>query len=211
MTMGTCRLPPARIFRELFGGVDRIGGVLQEFVERYSGRAYQFAYGLCGNAEEASELVQEAFYRVIRSWDRYDTSRPLEAWFHAILRNVYYDGLKRGGRSRPLSLDTPLPGENEDGLSLSDCVADASDAPALAALERGEATQAVQKAMAGLAPEYRAILMLCDMQGLSYGEICSALGLPLNTVRTRLWRARAALRARLMRTARGVVEGYALP
>ena len=65
---------------------------LERFIREYAERAFQFAFRLCGNAEQAKELTQEAFFRLIRKWDQYDPSQPLEGWFLTVLRNVYYDG-----------------------------------------------------------------------------------------------------------------------
>ena len=65
---------------------------LERFVREYADQGFQFAVRLCGNTEEAKELVQEAFYRVLRHWESYDPAQSLENWFLTILRNVYYDG-----------------------------------------------------------------------------------------------------------------------
>ena len=75
-------------------------GVFEGFVREYGERAFQFAYRLTGNVEDAKDLVQDAFHRALRSWDRYDPSRPLDAWFFTILRHLYFDSRKRAGRRK---------------------------------------------------------------------------------------------------------------
>lgn len=178
---------------ELTVGPGRNHDMIEGFIRQYSERAYQFAYGLCGNAEDAKELVQEAFCRLIARWDQYDSSQPLENWFLTILRNLYYDSLKRYERRHGTSLDARF-GAEEDSPTLADTLADGRDEPFLAALERQEAAQRVRAVLAGLRPEHSAILALADMQALTYEEIAAVLDCPLGTVRSRLSRARAAFR-----------------
>src|SRR5688572_4007653 len=102
--------------------------MIERFIESYGERGYQFAYALCGNAEDAKELVQEAFTRLLRKRELYDESQPIENWFLGILRNVYYDSVKRYERKNVVSLDAELPGSD---ATLGDTIADGRDAPFL--------------------------------------------------------------------------------
>ncbi|MFA6318718.1 MAG: RNA polymerase sigma factor [Elusimicrobiota bacterium] len=179
--------------------------MLQRFVEDYSDSAFQFAYRLCDDAEEAKELVQEAFFRLFKSWDRYDPSQPLEKWFLAILRNIYVDSVKKYDHRNMLSLDVPVRHEGGEGVSIAETLADERDEELLDLLSRREAAGHLEAAMAGLSREHRAILTLCDMQGKGYGEVSQALGLPLGTVRSRVSRARNALREALLKRGAGMV------
>ena len=168
--------------------------MIERFVEEYADKGYQFAFHLCGDQEQAKELVQEAFYRVIAKWESYYSEQPLENWFMTIVRNLYYDGMKRYDRRHGLSLDAPHP---DSGRAFSDILADAADEPVLERLERREEAAGVEAALAALTPEHRAILTLGDMQGLGYEELAAALDCPLGTVRSRLFRARAAFKKAL--------------
>ncbi len=179
--------------------------VLERFIGEYSEKAFQFAFHLCGNSEEAAELVQEAFFRVIRKWDQFDQGQPLENWFLTILRNVYYDDLRRYDR-RIISLDMPLSSEGAEGFTLGDNLPDAREEALLDRLERLEKVDGVQAAMAELTAEHRAILTLFDLQGKSYEQICVVLDCPLGTVRSRLARARGALRKALLERHEEVLE-----
>ena len=178
---------------------------LERFIREYAERAFQFAFRLCGNAEEAKELTQEAFFRLIRKWDQYDPSQPLEGWFLTVLRNVYYDGLRRHERSRTVPLDAPLLRSEPEGLSYADLLADGSEA-LLDKIERREAGSRIQEALELLSAEHRAVLTLCDMQGLKYEEIAEVLDCPLGTVRSRVSRARAAFKRMLLERSPEVVE-----
>lgn len=170
----------------------------EDFVREYGERAYRCAYRLCGDTEEAKDLVQEAFTRVLSRWDRYDGSQPLEGWFFTILRHVFIDDRRRCDRSRVVSLDgrPGSPGE-EEGASLGQTLADDEEA-VLSRMEREDAVSAVRSALGSLSREHREILTLCDMEGFSYEEIARVLAVPVGTVRSRVSRARDALRRKVM-------------
>ena len=177
--------------------------MIERFVEDYADRGFQFALHLCGNVEEAKELVQEAFVRAIDKWETYDSTQPLENWFLTILRNLYFDGLRRYERRHGLSLDAPHP---DSGRAFSEVLADRAEEPLLVRLERQEASEAVLAALERLSPEHRAVLTLGDMEGLGYEELASVLDCPLGTVRSRLFRARAAFKKALLSQGEGVIE-----
>lgn len=176
---------------------------LERFIREYSERAYRFAWRLCGNPEEAKELVQEAFLRAIKAWDRYDPSKPLEAWFLTILRHVYLDGVRSYERRNGVSLDVPLSGQ-EEGMTFADALPDSREEALLSRLERQEASREVHSVLEQLCAEHRAVLSLCDMQGLSYEEIGKVLNAPLGTVRSRINRARAAFKRKMLEQFREV-------
>ena len=177
--------------------------MLERFIREYSQRAFQFAYRLCGNTEQAKELVQEAFVRVICKWDQYDLSQSLENWFLTILRNVYYDNLKRFERRSSISLDSPC-GDEDESMTLAETIADPNEPSLLVRLEREEAKAEVREVLESLSPEYKAILALCDMQALSYEQIAAVLDCPLGTVRSRLCRARTAFKKKFLEKIKGV-------
>jgi RNA polymerase sigma-70 factor (ECF subfamily) len=174
---------------------------MEQLVTAHAEHGYHFAYQLCGNTEEAKELVQEAFYRVFRSWDSYDSSQPLEAWFLSILRNVYVDHARSAERRHGVHLDAVLLPDHEDGCTLADSLADRGEEAVLDRLARESELAEVQRALKGLKTEYQAIITLFDVQGLGYEQIAEALDCPLGTVRSRLNRARAALKKAVLEPA----------
>ncbi len=163
---------------------------LERFVDEYADAAYRFAYALCGNEPDARELVQEAFVRVFDKAALYDGAQSLESWFKTVMKHLFLDGRRRWERRNGLSLDAPL----GDGLTVADAVADAREAPMGADLERAETVAGVRAALSRLPAQARAVLTLVDVEGVGYEEAGRLLGLPLGTVRSRLSRARAALR-----------------
>ncbi|MCX5794093.1 MAG: RNA polymerase sigma factor [Elusimicrobia bacterium] len=173
---------------------------MERLVEEHSERGYQFAYGLCGNSEEAKELVQEAFYRVFRSWDRYDRSQPLETWFLTILRNIYVDSVRSCEHRFGVRLDAALAPEQGDGATLADSLADTKEEAVLERLTRESQLAEVRQALDSLTMEHKAILTLFDVDGLGYEQIAEALDCPLGTVRSRLSRARRALKRAILKS-----------
>ena len=178
--------------------------MIERFVEQYADKGYQFAFHLCGNPEDAKELVQEAFVRVIAKWETYNSEQPLENWFLSILRNLYFDGLRRYERRRAVSLDAPVP--DHEGESFADLLVDTREEGLLGRLERQEASCQVQRALAALSPEHRAILTLIDVDGLGYEQVTEVLDCPLGTVRSRISRARDALKRALLTQGEEVLE-----
>mgnify|MGYP001601965144 CR=1 FL=1 len=169
----------------------------ESFVDRYADRAYWYAYGLSNNEPDARELVQAAFVRLFDSAGTYDAGQSsLENWFLTILRNVHLDFVRRVERRRGVSLDMPILGT--DGLTVADALPDRREPALLERLERREDGERVQAALRELSPALRSVAVLVDMEGLGYEEAAKILDCPLNTVRSRIVRARIALRERLL-------------
>ncbi|MBI4347152.1 MAG: sigma-70 family RNA polymerase sigma factor [Elusimicrobia bacterium] len=167
----------------------------ERLVGEYGEKAFQFAYGLTGSADEARELVQAAFCRAFEHWDSYDRSQPVRNWLYTILRHLFLDRVRRAEREGVvLSLDEP--GPEEDG-ELADVLEDRSDR-VLEALEREESGSRVRDAFRSLARGHREVLTLADLDGLSYEDIAKVIRCPIGTVRSRVNRARGALKRRLL-------------
>ena len=169
------------------------GPEFEAFVREYSERAFQFAYRLGGNAEEAKETVQEAFFRMLRHLERFDHKRSMSAWYFRILRNVFLDGRRRYERKHAVSIDRRVPGVSEELGTYADSLPEHSEAP-LDSLAREERAEEVRGTLGRLTFEHRAILSLVDMEGASYDEVSRVLEIPLGTVRSRVARARSAFR-----------------
>lgn len=173
----------------------------ERLVGEYGEKAFQLAYGLTGSVEEARELVQEAFCRAFERWDSYDRSQPVKNWFYTILRHLFVDGVRRVERESVVSLDEAQP--HEDGGpdpghgALADALEDRSDR-LLEALEREESGSRVRDAFSSLTREHRAVLTLADLDGLSYEDIAKVIRCPVGTVRSRVSRARNALKRLLL-------------
>ncbi len=156
-----------------------------EEVARDHGRfLYTLAYRLTGNDDDAQDLVQEVLLRVRRGLRTYEPGN-LEGWLSRITTNAFLDDMRRR-RRRPAEV---LP-EEPDRVAPPSPGADV-------ALESSALPGEVQDALRRLPPHYRAAVVLCDVVGLSYEEIGAALAIPVGTVRSRIHRGRAQLRAEL--------------
>jgi RNA polymerase sigma-70 factor, ECF subfamily len=156
-----------------------------EVVRTHSARVYRLAYRLTGNVPDAEDLTQEVFVRVFRSLPSY-TPGTFEGWLHRITTNLFLDMARRKQRIRFEGL-----GEDAAGRLSGD-----EPTPAQA-FDARHFDGDVQDALAALVPEYRAAVVLCDIEGLSYEEVAATLGVKLGTVRSRIHRGRAQLRAAL--------------
>jgi len=153
-----------------------------EIVERHSDRVYRLAYRLTGNRPDAEDLTQEVFVRVFRSLDTY-TPGTFEGWLHRITTNLFLDQARRRQRIRFDALSD----ERAERLSSP------QPAPETVFTER-TFDDDVERALATLPPDFRAAVVLCDVEGLSYEEIAEIMGAKLGTVRSRIHRGRAMLR-----------------
>jgi RNA polymerase sigma factor (sigma-70 family) len=159
-----------------------------EVVRAHSARVYRLAYRLTGNQHDAEDLTQEVFVRVFRSLSSY-TPGTFEGWLHRITTNLFLDLVRRRGRIRfdPLPDDAErLPGKQQSGMK----------SPAQH-YDDENFDDDVQAALDALPPDFRAAVVLCDLEGLSYEEIAATLGIKIGTVRSRIHRGRSQLRAAL--------------
>jgi RNA polymerase sigma-70 factor (ECF subfamily) len=157
----------------------------EEIVSTHSTRVYRLAYRLTGNQHDAEDLTQEVFVRVFRSLSTY-TPGTFEGWLHRITTNLFLDMVRRKQRIRFDALGDDaaerLPSREPSPQQVfQDTHFDAD----------------VQQALDTLAPEFRAAVVLCDIEGLSYEEIAATLGVKLGTVRSRIHRGRSHLRKAL--------------
>jgi RNA polymerase sigma-70 factor, ECF subfamily len=165
-----------------------------ELVRRYQDRLYPTALRLTGCAEDALDLLQDAFLRAYEKLDRFYGESKFSTWLYRITVNLALSGRRRRKTvfrlseiRREESIDPPDDPEQSD--------------PTLP-VERAERDGLIQEALNSLAPDHRAVLLLKEFDGLRYEEIAAILGVPVGTVRSRLHRARCDLRDRL----RGVVD-----
>jgi RNA polymerase sigma-70 factor (ECF subfamily) len=172
--------------RAAAGGDDE---ALRSLVQAYHDRVYRFGVRVCRDRFDAEDAVQEAFQKLAR---RPDVQRDpgVLAWLMTTIRHTCQRMLRPFARARARL------GERTDDL---DAVASTAPGPD-AALERWRLVRAVHEALTALAPAYREVILLRDLEGLSGDEVCQALGLSEAAMKSRLHRARALVRERLERS-----------
>ncbi|AZI58127.1 RNA polymerase sigma factor SigE [Nakamurella antarctica] len=158
----------------------------EDIVRDHGDRVYRLAYRLSGNQYDAEDITQETFIRVFRSLASFKPG-SFEGWLHRITTNVFLDMVRRRQRIRMEALPTE-----------TDRIVGNEPSPEQA-FEAANLDPDLQAALDELLPEFRAALVLCDVEGLSYAEIGQTLGVKLGTVRSRIHRGRQALRAGLER------------
>ena len=169
----------------------------ETLVRLYQAPIYNLAYRMLGDSAEASEATQEAFVRIYKAIGRFRGECGLKTWIYKIAVSACLNRRRWWKRWRdhvPLSLDSPLPSSDESPRFLE--VPDRGENPE-AVCARRETEQAVQRALGALTVEFRAVIVLRDIEGLTYEEIGETLGISMGTVKSRLWRARSQLRKRL--------------
>ncbi len=156
-----------------------------EVVREHSARVYRLAYRLTGDPHDAEDLTHDVFLRVFRSLDSYSPG-TFEGWLHRITTNLFLDRARRRQRIRFDAMSEELAARLHAMTGTPESVFDAR-----------HLDSDVQAALDGLPPSYRAAVVLCDIEGLTYEEVGEALGIKLGTVRSRIHRGRALLRQSL--------------
>lgn len=157
----------------------------ERLVRTYQHRVFAVACRMLGNPAEAEDLAQEVFLRVHRSIGSFRGEAKLSTWLYAITSHLCLNRLAAPDRRAPRAGDD----------ALAEVPSQAPDAAA--EVERGELETALREALAELPEERRIVVVLRDLEGLSYEEIAAALELEPGTVRSRLHRARMELRKRM--------------
>ena len=169
-------------------------GAFETLVKANQAMAYQLAYRMTGNPEDAADLTQEVFLSAWRSLSRFQEQSSFGTWIYRMATNASIDFLRREKRRQVLSMTM-----EEDSEERQAQVPDERYSPHRL-LEQKEARQAVANALAALSPEHRQVLVLREMEGLSYQEIGRLLDLEEGTVKSRIARARLALRDFLIKS-----------
>ena len=165
----------------------------EALVREYEKSVYNLALRMTGNSEDAYDMSQEAFIKAYNSLTTFRGDSKFSVWLYRIVSNVCLDYLRSRSRKPTVSLST----ENEDGEEVELDIADEEQTPEKL-LERGLTRDAVRRGLLSLPDDHRQILLLREIEGLSYDEISETLGLEVGTVKSRIFRARKKLCAFLV-------------
>lgn len=167
---------------------------LVRLYERHKGALLGFLVKTCRGRENAEDVFQEVWFKVMRAIGTYDPERSsFRSWLYRIAHNASVDLLRRESTRRGPELDAPV---GENGSPLIDLIRSPGAGPDQHA-ERGRMLDAVQSALDGLGEQRRAAILLRHQQGFSYPEIAEALGVPEGTAKTLTHRGVLALRREL--------------
>lgn len=174
---------------------------LEQLMDEYSGRVFRLAFGITRNHADAEEVVQDVFVRILKKGDTFEGRSALWTWIYRVTVNAALN--KRRGKRLELevSIDEQLPTFEPDGHrsgSRGYLVADWSQDPERAALS-AETRRTLDRALDALPAQYRAVLVLRDVEDLTNEQVAEVLGDSVASVKSRLHRARMALREQLTR------------
>ncbi|GBC99387.1 ECF RNA polymerase sigma-E factor [bacterium HR17] len=158
-----------------------------QLVERHYQKVFALAFHLLGNADDAADATQEAFVRAFERLHQFRGDATFSTWLYRITVNICRDARRR---FRP----TPFSQLSEGDKDTLDAVLESADPDPAEEWQRRERREAVHRVLQRLPAEFQQVLVLCDLQGLTYAEVAAVLGVPEGTVKSRLHRARHAFK-----------------
>lgn len=156
---------------------------VEALVRHYTPVIYKTAFSMLGNAHDADDAVQETFIKILKSLSGFRGDSSFSTWVYRVTANTCLDMLRKNGRLRAVSPD-------DEDVFLQ--IPDTAPTPEEAAVSH-ERQAAVRAAVSALPTDYKLVVTLCDLNGLSYAEAAEVLRCPQGTVKSRLSRARALL------------------
>ena len=160
----------------------------EELVLEYEKKVYNVALRMLNNSEDAADMTQEAFIKAYNSLSGFRGDSKFSVWLTRIVSNLCLDFMRSRNRRPTVSLSM----EDEDGEDVQLDIADISQSPEQL-LERSLTRESVRRGLQSLPEDYREILLLREIQGLSYDEIAAALDIEVGTVKSRIFRGRKKL------------------
>lgn len=175
-------------------------GAFRQLFDRYHKRAYSVAYGVLKNRHDAMDVVQEGFVKVHKHLASFQGSSSFYTWLYRIVMNLAIDQLRRRKTSRPVEYDDAIARDGDVNDAILPRMADAN--PRKAAIRR-ELIEKIDAALAELPEYHRQVILLREIEGLSYEEMAEVLEVPKGTIMSRLFHARKKMQAALA----GYVDG----
>lgn len=172
-------------------------------VERYQKRAFGIAYGMLRNREDALDASQEAFVRVYRNLDRFKGDSAFYTWFYRIVVNVCIDHCRKHGKVRKLEFDESYR-RRDEAQTGTEVTGNTRDMRPDISLEQSELGDAIKRALDKLSENHRTVILLREIEGLSYEEISVATDCNIGTVMSRLHHARKQLQSFLKEYAESI-------
>ncbi len=168
---------------------------MERLIVKYQNRIYNVVLKICADPDDAAELTQETFVKIIQNLSKFEGRSSFYTWAFRIAVNLTLNHCQRAGRVSLRSLDAEQePNDSRDRQVLKDYLSDDSSPDAAVVAQRKELYEIAAKALMKLDEAQRAVVTLRDIEGMSYARIAEVLDIELGTVRSRLSRARSKLR-----------------
>ncbi len=165
----------------------------RRLVERHQRRAFAIAVGLVRDENDAREVVQEAFLRVYRGLDAFEGGSSFFTWLYRIVTNLAIDALRKPSRRESEALDPEM---RDDGIE-QPLLARLVGADPLDVVRRSEIRDRIQAALDELPPYHRGVILMRELEGMSYEEMAEAMNVSKGTIMSRLFHARRKLQRAL--------------
>lgn len=175
------------------------GAAYRPLVERYQNRVHTMVYGVVRNPEDARDIVQNAFIKAYGNLDGFRIESSFYTWIYRIAMNLAIDHVRKSKRRKTTGFDEAIGARDDDGAMLE---VHHEESPQRA-LQRKQLQERIFAALDTLSEEHREIILLREVEGLSYKEIADAMGVPEGTVMSRLFYARKKLQGLLSDTRDG--------
>lgn len=166
-------------------------------VKRYQRKVYGLAFGIVHNPEDAMDISQEAFVKVHRYLDKFQGSASFYTWLYRIVVNLCIDHLRRAGRSYSVEYDDAID-RSQGVLAASDIVPSRQGTDPRQALGDKETLKHISDGLAQLSVNHRAVIVMRELEGLSYKEMAKIMECSKGTIMSRLFHARKRLQAYLL-------------
>ena len=176
--------------------LDGDASAFQTLLERHGQRIFNFIVRQSGDRQGAQDLVQEVFLRVVRRADTFRGQAKFTTWLFTIARNLCVDQARKAVHRRVVLNDEPLRRDGEDGATLLDRARDGGPLPDRGTRDR-RFRVSLERALGQLPEEQREVFLMREVQGLKFREIAEVVGVPENTIKSRMRYALVALREHL--------------
>ena len=157
--------------------------------ERYERKVYAVAYGFLRNPEDALDVVQEAFIKVHRYLPNFEGQSSFYTWLYRIVANLCIDHIRRSGRRRDVEFDDRLRHDKKEDAPVDTAALSSLGDPA-EAVRNAEILTAVEESLTHLSDKHRAVIVMRELQGLSYADMAKAMNCSKGTIMSRLFHAR---------------------
>ena len=200
----------ARRERELDAAlVDRVregdNAAFQELFEKYHRRAFAVALGVVKNKQDAMDVVQDAFIKVHKHLHSFQGTSSFYTWLYRIVMNLSIDHVRRVRRKRGMDYDDAISRE-EDAAGDGALLPTITDSNPSKAVMRRELHEAIQKALHALPEHHQQVIVLREVEGMSYEEMAQTLEVPKGTIMSRLFHARRKMQTQLEEYLRGDLD-----
>lgn len=178
--------------------VDDDSELFERLVAKHEERLYRVAFRMTGNADEAQDLLQDAIIEAFKAFDSFRRGTYFDRWLYRIMTRTFIDRQRSKKRFKIFSLDAPISVNESDDSSVVIDIADSTSDPGKI-VDTQNLAEPIQAALDSLSPDFRMVLILSDIEELSYEEIAEMLECPVGTVRSRLHRARSHVKTALVK------------